>query len=814
MGVICGIGKDKAEFMDAVRQGRSGIRPVRRFDASMYDCRYGCEVDDYNETDHFDERILQYANLCTQFGLLAVREAIAQSGLELDKIDPYDVGVCVGSSHGALDVIHDFYKKIHAGEYEGVDSLYLFRKLHGSIIKVIAHEYQVKGMISMISTACASGSNAMGMAMDWIRSGKSKYVVTGGSDVLDQALHAGFWALKALSDKPCSPFSGKPGITLGEGAAFFILENIETAKERNAPILAEVLGYGTSGDAYHATSPEPRGKGPRLAMERAVENAGIDRSQIDYVNAHGTGTDGNDAMESIAHTMFFGDLAPKIPVSSTKPYFGHATGAAGSLETCAAILCMNEDILPPTLNFSAPRYNYPIDYIPNKVRQKKINLFLNCNYGFAGNNAINVIGRYRENAKIGVSKKKKRRVAITGIGVVSPIGVGMEQFAEALHTGMHGIAKITRFDAEKYYGDHACCMEKFDPSRFDRKIHADNRMDLVSQYSTTAASLCLQDAGISKNRKKRNDVGIVMCVSSAPRRGIDKHLTQMIEKGPRFPSSAYFPYSTQNSALGHVNVSLGLMGPTSNLHVDGCSGFNGMIYGQMMVQSGQADKIIVGGGDEVFRSYFEELSILKEISGKESPISLFCEDENGYHPGEGGIFMMLEPVEEAKQRGARIQAEILGSFITTDANADMHVNDPSGEGLIKALEKAMDEAGVDAGDIGWICCTERGLASVRKAETAAIERFWGDVLNDVVIVNTVPFIGWMDSVSVLMNLAAAMHSAKGGGNIVRQGENSNASIFSTALSNRRPSETRPLGACIGTAREGFNYALIVNPAGE
>ena len=141
------------------------------------------------------------------------------------------MGICVGSSHGALDVIHDFYRKVHADEYEDIDHLYLFRKLHASIIKVIAHEYQIKGMVSMISTACASGSNAIGMALDWIRSGKCKYVITGGSDVLDQALHAGFWGLKAVSNEPCSPFSGKPGISLGEGAAFCIIEDIETAQK-------------------------------------------------------------------------------------------------------------------------------------------------------------------------------------------------------------------------------------------------------------------------------------------------------------------------------------------------------------------------------------------------------------------------------------------------------------------------------------------------------------------------------------------------------------------------------------------------------
>jgi 3-oxoacyl-[acyl-carrier-protein] synthase II len=811
MGIICGIGKNKTEVMESIKTCRTGIRPIRKFDVSMYDCRYGCEVADYNEKFFFSAETLKYANLCSQFGLLAVEEAVEQSKIDFSCVDPHDVGVCVGSSHGALDVIYDFYRKVHANAYEDIDHLYLFRKLHASIIKVIAHKYRINGMVSMISTACASGSNAMGMALDWIRSGKSKYVITGGSDVLDQALHAGFWALKAVSNAPCSPFSGRPGISLGEGAAFFILEDIKTAQKRNAPILAEVLGYGLSGDAYHATSPEPRGKGAKLAVARAIEDAGIEKKEIEYVNAHGTGTVGNDAMEAIMHTSFFGDLGPQIPLSSTKSYFGHATGAAGSLEICVAVMCMNQNILPPTLNFSKPRHSHPIDYIPNELLHKRTDLFLNCNYGFAGNNSANVIGRYKANRKIPATKKEKRRVAITGIGVVTPIGVGVKEFGEALNAGTHSVSKITRFNTSNYSGSHACFIENFKPGKYDRKINANQRMDLVSQYSTTAASLCLQDAGVSKNRKVRSEIGIIMGVSSAPRRGIDRHLMKMIENGPTFPSSAYFPYSTQNSALGHVNVTLGLMGQTSNLHVDGCSGLNSLIYGQTMVQSGRTDKIIIGGGDEVFWSYFEELSLLEELSAKDSPIDLFTEKDQGYHPGEGGVFMMLESFEAAKKQNADIYAEIMGSFITSDSNSDLHLNDPSGKGLIKAMEMALYEADIDASKIGWISCTERGLASVKQAETRAIDHFWGDVLEDIVIINTIPYIGWMDSVSSLMNLTATILSARKNKHLARGYKFDVASKYAAALTNLKPAPGKPFGACLGVAREGYNYAVIINP---
>ena len=811
MGIICGIGNNKAEVMERIKTCESGIRQIEKFDVSMYDSKFGSEVKNYDESQYFDRNILKHVNLCSQFGLISIREALAQSKLDLLNVDPYEVGICVGSSHGALDVIHDFYRKIHAGNFQSFDEAYLFRKLHASILKVIAHQFQINGVMSMVSTACASGNNAMGMALDWVRTGKANYVIVGGSDVLDQSLHAGFSALKAVSPQSCSPFSGIPGITLGEGAAFFIVENCETAIKREAPVLAEILGYGLSGDAYHATSPDPKGIGVQLAMDRALKDSGISKEDVEYVNAHGTGTDGNDSMESNAHMSFFGDIASKVPTSSTKSFFGHATGAAGSLETCVSILCMNEGILPPTLNFTESRYKHPIDYIPNEIRQKQISVMMCNNYGFAGNNSVTVLKRFQKQSPPIKTGQRKRRVGITGIGLVSPIAIGFEAFGKALKEKTHAINKTNRFDTKETNGEHGCFIENFKPSRFNKQINADRRMDLVSQFSTAAASLCLDDAGIPKKRKVRKDIGIVMCVSSAPKQGIHEHLTKMITKGPQYPSSIFFPYSTQNSALGHVSITLGLMGATSNLHVDGCSSLNGIIYGQSMVESGRQDKLIVGGGDEVFWSYFEELSLLRELNNDQNPIVPFGKDSFGYHPGEGAAFMMLEPVDEAETNDRKVYAELVGSGMTIDSNQDMHCNDSSGKGLIKAIEMALNEAGINARQIGWISGTERGLVNINKAETKAINHYWSSQLEDISIVNTIPLIGWMDSVSPVMNLAAMIYSAQNGDLVPCYDVSKEESFFSTSLGNKRPALDREYGLCLGIAREGFNYALIIKP---
>ncbi len=810
MGIICGIGHNKDQVLESIKSCRSGIDIIRKFDVSKFDRQYGCEVKNYRPQDHFDRQALEYANLCTQFALIAIGEAMGQSRLNLSSVNPADVGICVGSSHGSLDVIYDLYKKMAANDRSDITRNYLFRRLHASILKVVAHKYKINGISSMISTACASGSNALGMAADWIWSGRAKYVLAGGSDVLDQSLHAGFWALKAVSANPCSPFSGEPGISLGEGAAFFIIEDSATAIERHAPILAEILGYGLSGDAYHATSPDPQGLGVKLAIGRAVEDARIRPEDIEYVNAHGTGTDGNDQMETIAHVDYFAERAPHVPVSSTKSYFGHATGAAGTLEACVSIMCMHDGILPPTLNFTSPRYNYPIDYIPNTIRKKKINVFMSNSFGFAGNNAVIVLGRYDDARIAPADRFKKTGVAITGIGIVSPIGIGHDEFGKALQEKKNGIAKIKRFNADGSGSPYGCLIENFQPNRHYRQINADRRMDLVSQFSTVAASLCLDDAGVSKKRKDTKDIGIIMCVSSAPRQGIYEHLKKMVSMGPNYPSSIFFPYSTQNSSLGHVNINLGLQGFTSNLHVDGCTGLNGLMYGQMAIQSGRQQRILVGGGDEVYWSYFEEMSLLNEVSRKNSPYVPFSEDERGYHPGEGGAFMLLESMDEAVQRNAKIYAEVLGFGMTTDSNPEMTENDPTGSNLIKAVEAALASGNVGKDEVAWIGCTERGIDTVRQAEYNGIRHFWGDQLKDISLINTIPFTGWLDSVSPLMNLSAMIYSAQNKEAIPRHAE-AGSTPFAPALMNKKPASERGYGICLGVAREGYNYALLVKP---
>ena len=218
MGIVCGIGNDKQEVLNNIERCRCGIDQIKSFDVSCYDCRYGSEVKNYDPNDHFSGQVLEQANRCSQFALLAVKEALQDAKMDFSSLpDRKTIGICVGSSHSALDVIHRYYRILYGkGDEAELTRSFLFRKLHSSVVKLIASQYRINGLFSMPSTACASGNNALGMAADWIWSGRAKYVIAGATDVLDMSLHAGFWGLNAVSPNPCSPFSGTPGISLGE----------------------------------------------------------------------------------------------------------------------------------------------------------------------------------------------------------------------------------------------------------------------------------------------------------------------------------------------------------------------------------------------------------------------------------------------------------------------------------------------------------------------------------------------------------------------------------------------------------------------
>ena len=405
LGAISPVGPDMASTWNALVAGRSGAGPISLFDASGYKCRIAAEVTDYEPEQFFDKKDVRRMDRCTQFALVAAREAMAQSGLvfDPDSEDAARAGALVGVGFGGMQT---FIEEIDVMRQKGPD-----RVSPLGIPKIIANmsagmvsiEHNLLGPVSCTVTACSASANAIGDAAEIIRRGAADVMVAGGAEagITEYAL-AAFGQSRALTtrnDDPAGasrPFdSGRDGFLIGEGGAMLVLEERSRAQERGAEILAEVVGYGMSADAYHITLPKPGGTGAARAIQAALRDAGISGDRLGYINAHGTSTQANDATETAAVKLALGEGAARsVPISSTTSMTGHLLGAAGALEAAVSIMALRTGVLPPTINYQEPDPECDLDYVPNEARTVGEFQFAASNsFGFGGHNVTLVLGR-------------------------------------------------------------------------------------------------------------------------------------------------------------------------------------------------------------------------------------------------------------------------------------------------------------------------------------------------------------------------------------------------------------------------------------
>lgn len=383
LGMLCGAGKNIGGFTDALCAGRSGIDLLDLFDVSPFASRIGSQIKAYDPLDYFDARSAGRLSRSDQFGVIAAGEALRNSGAS-HSYSPYEMGVSMGG--GA------------AGMYQGeiwLKALLEGRQEHPSLLRGIlpdqtstdiARAYNLCGYQSTVTTACSSSATAIGWAADLVACGRQKLMVAGGSDTLSILTFAGFNSLRVVDPEPCAPFSlGRQGISLGEGAAFMVLEREEDALERGARIYGAVLGYALAGEAHHMTAPEPSGTAAARVMREALERAAVDLSQVGWVNAHGTGTPLNDVVESNAMKLVFGERAPLVPLVSTKGMTGHCLGAAGAIEAVATVIALNRHIIPQTLNFRGSDPECDLEYCHAGSRPTDCTVAMSNSFAFGGN---------------------------------------------------------------------------------------------------------------------------------------------------------------------------------------------------------------------------------------------------------------------------------------------------------------------------------------------------------------------------------------------------------------------------------------------
>ncbi len=402
VGIITPIGIGKEAYTEALRTGVSGANPISQFDVSTYSTRIAAHVKNFQVEDYMEKKKARRMAQFTRYGLAAAQMAVKDSGLDMTKEDHSRVGVITGTGMGGLDVIEEEHNNLLAKGQRRVSPFLIPMIITNILPGEIAIEHGCTGPNYAVSSACASATHAIGDAVRLMRYGDADVMITGGSEAAITPLGlAGFCSIKALSarnddpTKASRPFDkNRDGFLMGEGAGMLVIETLEHALARGAHIYGELLGYGASDDAYHITAPQPEALSAVQAMKMAINDAGISADEIDYINAHGTSTEFNDKIETLAIKKVFGERAYKIPVSSTKSMTGHLLGAAGAAEIIATVLCMQNGFIHPTINYETPDPECDLDYVPNTARQQQINCALSNSLGFGGHNSVLIVKRY------------------------------------------------------------------------------------------------------------------------------------------------------------------------------------------------------------------------------------------------------------------------------------------------------------------------------------------------------------------------------------------------------------------------------------
>lgn len=388
LGAVSAVGTDREAFWEGLVEGRNGIGLLGLFDPTAYRTRTAAWIDDRRlDLSFLPARELRRTSRADRIGLLAAREAVADSGLDLGLLDPTRIGVVLGSGAAGLFEAESWYARLLLEGRRGRPGQIL---THGpeTVADVLASHFAAEGIRSSVVTACSSSAVAIGQAADLLRAGLVDVVLTGGSDTLARLTYAGFNSLRVVDPEPCRPFDReRKGLSLGEGAGILLLERETDARSRGAAVYCRLAGYGLTSDAYHMTAPEPTGEAAARTIQLALAHARLDADAVDYVNAHGTATPHNDRAESAALYRVFGERAARLPASSIKSMIGHCLCAAGALEAVATVLCVARQVLPPTLRYENPDPECALDVVPNEARGARVRVALSSSFAFGGNSA-------------------------------------------------------------------------------------------------------------------------------------------------------------------------------------------------------------------------------------------------------------------------------------------------------------------------------------------------------------------------------------------------------------------------------------------
>ncbi|MGN0640937.1 MAG: beta-ketoacyl synthase N-terminal-like domain-containing protein [Oscillospiraceae bacterium] len=675
LGLCCALGDNVSECWDSAVNGVTGIKKISSF--STDDCYTNIGAESHLSSKELsDEDYDRSSLLCIK----AAGEALADAGYEVTEENSDKIGVIIGNCVGGAASIDVYYTdEMKNGGGKSSDIL---KMTASAIANNVAKHFGLNGVTANIVNACAAGTISLSYACDLIRSGKADAFAAGGSDSFTSLAFAGFHALHALDENPCSPFNNSHGITLGEGAGVLIVESYEHAKARGAKIYCEILGSGVSSDAHHITAPRPDGEGQMLAINRAIKKSGLEPADIDYINAHGTGTAKNDEAEFLSlHTIFDGN--DHLSVSSTKSMTGHCLGAAGSIEAVLTVKAVCENTVPPTIGYTEENLETlkekagNIDFVPNTKREKTINYAASNSFAFGGNNASIV---FAKEPRVIPDNTNKERVFVTGIGEIA---------------GKNRV-EITSDD----YKEHGIKMA------FWRKL------DRFSQLQLVGGMRALRDAGITIDDNNSADIGIIIGTADGPLTEIVNFQKNVIEHGTASGSAFSFPNTVYNAAGGYFSIFAGIKGYNVTNANGNQAGLQSVCYAADVLRNGDESIMVAAGVDEctdVTEFLYGRLGVL----------------DKGVTLGEGSVSLILETEKSANARGAKKYAELVGW-----ANAHKSVEFGSVKGSESALEKvildACENSGIKPEDVDLISGFANGDKETDELQNSVFAKLFGE----------------------------------------------------------------------------------------
>ena len=684
LGLVCAIGNDTDECFESALKGRSGIADVKCFDTSNCYSHKGAEVD-IATGDLAGGRY----DRTTALGIKAAGEAIADSGLDMDSEEASGIGVILGSCIAGAVAVEKYYQ---AKENGGKGSLEDLKAIPASVIAGnVADYYKAGGITANIVNACAAGTLSVALAIDLIRGGKGEIFLAGGCDAFASLPFAGFHALKALDANECSPFNHSEGITLGEGAGVLVVESYEHAVKRGAKIYCDVLGSGVSSDAYHITAPRPDGEGQMSVIRRAIDNSGLKAEDIEYVNAHGTGTAKNDEAEFLSlKTCFEGN--GNVSASSTKSMTGHCLGAAGAIEAVLTVKALTEGKLPPTTGYTDEDLEAlkekagSVNFIANKPIEKDIHYAMSNSFAFGGNNASIVFAKDSKAIKIDAPRHD---LYVTGIGMVTG------EYSE--ETGDY--RANTDSDTFKSYGVKTAFLRK---------------LDRLSQLQLLSGIRALEDAGITVNEDNENLIGICIGTGDGPMTEIANFQKGIIRDGVDKGSAFAFPNTVYNAAGGYLSIFTGIKGYNVTIANGSQSGLQSICAASGAILFGYEDIMLATGTDEC-TEIDDELYTDLGLKGKD-----------GFKLGEGSVTCVIEKDDSALARGAKRYAKIAGFSSARDTSGDRSDNQRMSESaLSEALLNVLKEAGMKPEDISCIYGFGNGIEEIDVFEKEVYKKIFG-----------------------------------------------------------------------------------------